>query len=169
MRRQRLVLDGGHARSVPEPRGYPNPDPERPRGQIAGWIVLADGERLAVTVHCIDRYWERAAVGCTLFRYALTRLQQLAAAIGAEGPRPDWAGPEVTGERWIALGPDVGLVAGRRAAVTCLARGSTSRRAHRPKREPAAPLGRSRVSHPAAEWLLLRYRFATRPAVAAPP
>jgi hypothetical protein len=119
---------------VSEPRGYPVPDPDEPRGRIAGWIVLADGERLAVTVHCVDRFWERAAVGCTLFRHALARLQELAAAVGADAPRPEWAGPEVASERWIALGPDVGLVAGRYAAVTCLVRGMASSRPRRRKR-----------------------------------
>ena len=58
----------------------------------------------------------------------------LLAAVGAETPRPEWAGPEVAGERWIALGPDVGLVAGRYAAVTCLVRGLTNARPRRRKR-----------------------------------
>ena len=129
-----MVLVGGHDRRVSEPRGYPSPDPDEPRGRIAGWIVLADGERLPVTVHCVDRFWERAAAGCTLFRHALTRMQQLAAAVGAQAPRPQWAGPEVQGERWIALGDDVGLIVRRNAAVTCLVRGITPERPGRRQR-----------------------------------
>ena len=93
IRETAVVRVGGHVRSVNEPRGYPRPDPDAPRGRIAGWIVLSDGERLGVTVHCVDRWWERAAVGCTGFRRALTHLQQVAAAVGAEAPRPEWAGP----------------------------------------------------------------------------
>ena len=85
-------------------------DPDDRRVRIVGHVLLASGERVAVTAHCVDRFWERAAVGCTLFRYALGRLQELASTIGEQAPRPDWAGPPEPGERWIALGPDVGLV-----------------------------------------------------------
>lgn len=115
-------------------RGYPTPDPRQPRGVIVGSIVLADGTQLKVTAHCVDRFWERAATGCTQFRSALARLQALARAIGIEEARPGWAGPSRAGERWIALGPEIGLVAARSAAVTCLVRGQDGRATARRRR-----------------------------------
>ena len=110
-----------------EPRrpgiGRPNPDPDD-RGRIAAHLELPGGEVLLATTHCIDRYWERAAAGCTRFTDAEERLKTLAAEIGAFAPAPAWAGG-VRG-RWLSLGPDVGLVVERRCALTCPTRGSMS-------------------------------------------
>jgi hypothetical protein len=102
--------------------GRPNPDPDR-QNAIAGRIVLADGTRLMVTTHCVDRFWERAASGCTTFRAALEHLRRLASQTGAFADPPAWAG-ELAAGRYVALGNDVGLVVVRgELAVTCLARG----------------------------------------------
>jgi hypothetical protein len=121
---------------VSGPRGYPAPRPDG-HGRIAGHITLVNGERLAVTIHCVDRFWERAAVGSTLFRHAFFRLQRLASEIGSEGPWLSWARTTdpPPGQRWIALGPDVGLVVVKRTAVTCLARGSRGHTRHRKRRD----------------------------------
>jgi hypothetical protein len=95
-------------------------------GDLAGEIELADGRRIAVTVHCVDRFWERGAIGCVRFADALARLQLLAGRIGEVVDRPDWAGPRATAETCIALGPDLVLLVKGGVARTCLARGSVS-------------------------------------------
>ena len=46
-------------------------------------LALANGETVPVTTHCVDRFWERAAGGCTNFRAALARLWLLADQIEA--------------------------------------------------------------------------------------
>jgi hypothetical protein len=75
------------------------------------------------TTHCVDRFWERAASGCTTFRAALERLRRLASQAGAFADPPEWAG-ELAAERYVALGDAAGLVVIRgELAVTCLARG----------------------------------------------
>ena len=101
--------------------GRPNPKPDE-RGRIAAHLELSGGEVLVATTHCIDRYWKRAAAGCTRFADAEDRLKTLAAKIGTFAPAPAWAGA-VRG-RGLSLGPDVGLVVELRCAVTCLTRGS---------------------------------------------
>ena len=113
-------------------------------------------------MHCVDRFWERAAGGCVNFSAAFARLRLLAEQFGVRAPVPGWAG-EVHCDRYIALGDDVGLLVVNRRAVTCIARGSISdaardwRNQRRPMRwrrrthtitaaepSPAGPLGRGR-------------------------
>jgi hypothetical protein len=78
---------------------------------------------MLVTTHCVERFWERAASGCTTFRAALGRLRRLAGQTGAFAEPPVWAG-ELVVVRYVALGDDAGLVVVRgELAVTCLARG----------------------------------------------
>lgn len=92
------------------------------RYRVAGRADF-EGEPIWFTTHCVDRFWERAAVGCTSFRSARDRLVVLVETIGLSSRAPEWAGP-IDGV-WVALGPDVGIVLDKRRAVTCLARGYT--------------------------------------------
>lgn len=104
---------------------------------IAGRVRLSDGRVVQLTTHCVDRFWERAAVGSVRFRDALDRLTQLASSVGeAADERPDWAHEKShrSGAWWLYLGPDVALCIEGRVAVTCLVRGmSSSQRRHRRK------------------------------------
>lgn len=123
-------------------------------GELAGEIVLADGQRVAVTVHCVDRFWERGASGCVRFADALARLRLLAMEIGEKVDAPSWVGVAEDGVDWVAIGPDLVLLVKRGVALTCLARGSVSdaarasrnrRRRRRPRddgrrREPRPPV-----------------------------
>jgi hypothetical protein len=130
-------------------RGRPDPRPDR-AWTIAGEITLADGQHVAVTTHCVDRFWERAAGGCANFKSALARLQQLAEQIGVDAPAPDWAG-EARCDRYIALGDDIGLLIVNTRAVTCIARGSISDAARdwRNQRRPSRRRdGRTRSPRP---------------------
>jgi hypothetical protein len=127
-------------------KGIGRPDPDRARGHLAaGRIALADGRELRVTTHCVDRFWERAASGCTTFAAALARLRALAAQAGTVGPAPPWAG-DVGADQWIALTDDIGLVVHRGRAVTCLVRGgmSDAARAQRNARRRRRPARRGR-------------------------
>ena len=78
-----------------------------------------------MTVHCVDRFWERAASGCTTFAAALQRLRVLAARFGADAEAPLWAG-ELDADAYVELGADVGLVVRQGRAVTCVVRGGIS-------------------------------------------
>lgn len=103
---------------------------------VIGKITLADGQRLYITDHCVERFWQRAAPGFPQRKHAHSRLWLLSRAIGAFEEPPAWAGEPEKFERWVALGPDVGLVVSDRCAVTCLARGAmrADRRAARNRR-----------------------------------
>jgi hypothetical protein len=100
----------------------PVPNPET-QHLLAGQLALADGTRLKATVHCDDRFWERAGKGCENFAEALERLQRLTSLIAVEAQWPDWKKGQHRG-RWIALGPEVGLIVYKRSALTCYARGN---------------------------------------------
>lgn len=101
--------------------GRPDPD-DATRHQLAARATVPTGEKLRITTHCVDRFWERAAVGCTTFRAARARLVQLVETVGEVQPsRPGWT--QVADGSWLALGPDIGLVLNGKYATTCLARG----------------------------------------------
>lgn len=142
-----MSTDGPRSR-----QGRGRPDPRSGRGwTTAGEITLTDGQKLPVTTHCVDRFWERAAAGCVNFRAALERLRVLATQLGVDAPPPDWAG-EVHCNRYIALGDDIGLLVVGKRAVTCIVRGSISdgardgRNQKRPRRRRND--GRSRSPRP---------------------
>ncbi len=47
-------------------------------GELVGEITLLDGQRVEVTAHCVDRYWERASSASVRFADALVRLRLVA-------------------------------------------------------------------------------------------
>jgi hypothetical protein len=122
--------------------GRPNPDPDE-RHQFAARLVLADGELLWATTHCVDRFWERAASSETTFRAARERLRTLAREHGRRAERPVWLDDDLHGEHaWVALGEDVVLLIYDGVARTCMTRGTlpgSERRRRRAKRRRRAP------------------------------
>jgi hypothetical protein len=107
-------------------------------------LVLADGEVLWATTHCVDRFWERAAASETTFRAARARLLVLAREHGRRAERPGWVDDDITGEEaWLALADDVALLVYGGVARTCLTRGTLPygerrrRRAERRRRRAA--------------------------------
>jgi hypothetical protein len=99
---------------------------------IAGTVRLPDGERLRVTVHCVDRFWERVSLGSVRFSDAQDRLRTLVATAGEWREPPTWL-PVVHG-RYLALGDDIGLIVRRDIAITCVARGGFMSDENRAKR-----------------------------------
>jgi hypothetical protein len=102
-------------------------------------------------VHCVNRFWERGAMGCVRFADALARLRLLATQIGAWVERPDWVGStREDAKTWIALGPDLVLLVKEDVALTCLARGSVSdaARANRNRKRPRRPPNEGRPRRP---------------------
>lgn len=135
-------------------------DSERYRIAGALEILTSDGGlSLRVTTHCVDRFWERAAVGATTFADARARLQLLTREIGEMSDvAPDWVYNCDDELKWILLGPDVVLMVDRRLAVTCLSRGSfsdaarTSRNLVRRKRRSRITAAQRKRQKPTRRW-----------------
>jgi len=132
----------GHQERDRGPRGRPAPDTESTT-RIVGRVTLPDGTVFLVTTHCVDRFWERAAVGCVRFRDALARLGVLCAQVGELRAPPGWVRGEV-GDKVVALGPDVVLVVDRHKVVTCLTRGSLADEIRRSRNRKARRRRRAR-------------------------
>lgn len=127
--------------------GRPSPDQDRTT-EIAGRIEPADGSGLLVTTHCVDRFWERAASGCTNFRAALERLRLLAGQFGEVTAAPGWAGT-LDADRYVAVSDDIGLIVRDDWAVTCVVHGGIGdrSRAAQPRPPPAPEERRSLRPH----------------------
>ena len=122
--------------------GRPDPYHEHSREPV-GTLVLADGNTsFVVTAHCVDRFWERAAIGCSRFPDALARLKLITSQVGTLTDPPPWL-TGVEADAIVALGPDIVLIVKRKSVVTCLARGgiSDAARAARNARRGRRPVG----------------------------
>lgn len=95
--------------------GYPTHE----GGGTAGRVKLADGKTIRLRTHCVDRFWERVAIGCVNFNMARERLTILLSQSELTD-LPDWVRSQRLRDKWVPLTDEIGVVVSGGRAITCL-------------------------------------------------